>query len=304
MTHGFLKYATLLDMEKSDIQARIAEIETAMMQPDFWEDKDGAQAMIKELQEMKDALEGVGKFDRGGAIVSILAGAGGDDAEDFVSILLRMYMKFFEKKGWKYSFLHEHKTDNGGYRNITLEVDAKNVYGTLKGEAGVHRLVRISPFNSKSQRHTSFAMVEVMPEIKTKDLEVPEDELSVEFTRSGGPGGQNVNKRETAVRIVHLPTKLSAFVDSERSQLQNREKAMEILLAKLYNRKEAEEKAEAEGHTLSKNTDIEWGSQIRSYVFHPYQMIKDHRTNTETRSIDAVLEGDLDLFIEAFKQNT
>lgn len=289
-------------MKKPEIEARIAEIEHAMIQVDFWNDKDQAQAMIQELQEMKDALEGVGKFDRSGAIVSILAGAGGDDAEDFAAILLRMYMKFFEKKNWPYMFLHEHKTDNGGYRSITMEVDAKGVYGTLKGEAGVHRLVRISPFNSKSQRHTSFAMVEVMPKIKHKEFDVPEDELTVEFTRSGGPGGQNVNKRETAVRIVHTPTKLSAFVDSERSQLQNREKAMEILLAKLYNRKEAEEKAQEEGYALAKNTDIEWGSQIRSYVFHPYQMIKDHRTNTEVRSINSVLEGELEPFIEAFHQ--
>ncbi len=289
-------------MKKPEIEVRIAEIEHAMMQADFWNDKDQAQGMIQELQEMKDALEGVGKFDRGGAIIGILAGAGGDDAEDFVAILLRMYMKFFEKKGWKYSFLHEHKTDVGGYRNITIDVDAKNVYGTLKGEAGVHRLVRISPFNSKSQRHTSFAMVEVMPKLKHKEFKVPDDELTVEFTRSGGPGGQNVNKRETAVRIVHTPTKLSAFVDSERSQLQNREKAMEILLAKLYNRKEAEDKAEEEGYSLSKSTDIEWGSQMRSYVFHPYQMIKDHKTDTEVRSIDAVLEGDLEPFIEAFQK--
>ncbi len=290
-------------MKKPEIQARIVEIESLMIAPDFWNDKDNAQTLIKELQEMKDALEGVGKFDRGGAIVSILAGAGGDDAEDFVAILFRMYMRFFDKKGWRYTFLHEHKTENGGYRNICMEVDAKNVYGQLKGEAGVHRLVRISPFNSKSQRHTSFAMVEVMPKIEKSVFNVPEDELSIEFTRSGGPGGQNVNKRETAVRIVHTPTKLSAFVDSERSQLQNREKAMEILLAKLYNRKEAEEKAKADGFTLARTTEIEWGSQIRSYVFHPYQMIKDHRTDTETRSIDKVLEGDLDIFIQASQNN-
>jgi peptide chain release factor 2 len=289
-------------MKKPEIESRITEIETAMVQADFWSNKDQAQGMIKELQEMKDALIGVGKFDRGGSIVSILAGAGGDDAEDFVGILLRMYMKFFDKKNWPYAFLNENKNDNGGYRNITLEVDAKNVYGTLKGEAGVHRLVRMSPFNSKGLRHTSFAMVEVMPKIKHKEFVVSDDDLHVEFTRSGGPGGQNVNKRETAVRIVHTPTKLSAFVDSERSQLQNREKAMEILLAKLYNRKEAEDKAEDEGYSLSKSTEIEWGSQMRSYVFHPYQMIKDHRTDTEVRSIDAVLEGDLEPFITAFQK--
>ena len=290
-------------MNKSKIQSRITEIETAMTQVDFWNDKDSAQAMIKELQEMKDALEGGGKFDRGGAIMSILAGAGGDDAEDFVSILLRMYSRFCEQKNWPMVLLDENKNTNGGYRNVTFEIVAKNVFGELKGEAGVHRLVRMSPFNSKGLRHTSFAMVEVLPKVERKALDVPDDELSVEFTRTGGPGGQNVNKRETAVRIVHLPTKISALVDSERSQLQNREKAMEILLAKLYNRKEAQEKAEAEGRTLAKTTEIEWGNQIRSYVFHPYQMIKDHRTNTETRSIDKVLDGDLEIFIEAAKKN-
>jgi len=290
-------------MNKSKIQSRIAEIEEAMLQVDFWNDKDLAQSMIRELQEMKDALEGGGKFDRGGAIISILAGAGGDDSEDFVAILLRMYSRFCEQKNWQMVLLDESKNTNGGYRSVTFEIVAKNVFGELKGEAGVHRLVRMSPFNSKGLRHTSFAMVEVMPKIERKALDVPDDELSVEFTRTGGPGGQNVNKRETAVRIVHLPTKISALVDSERSQLQNREKAMEILLAKLYNRKEAQEKAEAEGRTLAKTTEIEWGNQIRSYVFHPYQMIKDHRTNTETRSIDKVLDGDLEIFIEAAKKN-
>ena len=233
-------------------------------------------------------------------MLEIRGGTGGDEASIFAGDLYRMYTKFCEKKNWQMILLDESKNTHGGYRNVTFEIDAKKVFGELKNEAGVHRLVRMSPFNSKGLRHTSFAMVEVMPKVEKKALNIPDDELSIEFTRTGGPGGQNANRRDTAVRIVHLPTKISALVDSQRSQLQNREKAMEILLAKLYNRKEAQEKAEAEGRTLAKTTEIEWGNQIRSYVFHPYQMVKDHRTSYEVSQIDQVMDGDIDGFINAY----
>jgi peptide chain release factor 2 len=291
-------------MQKSDIEARIKEIEAAMMQGDFWSDKDKAQAMIKEVQELKDELLGFGKYDRGGAHLTIFAGAGGDDAEDFARMLFEMYYSYTKSKNWNVALLHENKNSVGGYRNVTFEIDGKNVYGNLKYESGVHRLVRISPFNSASQRHTSFVMVEVVPKLdKDIDLNIPEDDLEIDFTKSSGPGGQNVNKRETAVRVVHTPTKLSAFVDTERSQLQNKEKALELIRGKVYNLREQERLEKERGMQISKTTDAKWGNQIRSYVLHPYQMVKDHRTNFEVRDIEKVLSGELDEFIESAKQN-
>lgn len=288
-------------MKKEDREKRIKEIEALMYQSDFWNDSDKAQELIQELQNLKGEDSGAGKYDRSGAVVTIFAGAGGADAEDFASMLFDMYRKFFEKRGWSAELLHQNQNDHGGFRNITIEIDQKNAYGTLKHESGVHRLVRISPFNAKSQRHTSFAMVEVIPLFdKDNDVAISDDELHIEYARSSGPGGQNVNKRETAVRIVHLPTKLSAFVDSQRSQLQNKEKAMDILKAKLYNRQEEERKAQEEGLYISKTTEIEWGNQIRSYVLHPYKMVKDHRTDVEIRNTDDVLDGNIEPFIEAF----
>ena len=288
-----------------ETKKRIAEIETAMGTADFWADKDGAQKLVKELQELKVLEElgpGAGKYDAGGSIMTLFAGAGGDDSEDFVSILLNMYQRFIAKKGWTATLLHENTNDHGGYRNITIEIKGKNVYGTLKNESGVHRLVRISPFSSKQLRHTSFAMVEFIPKFdKTAEIVIPEDEIEVSLARSGGPGGQNVNKRETAVRILHLPTKLSVQVTSERSQAQNKEKAMDILRGKIYTLREAERIAKEKNMYVSKTTDAEWGNQIRSYVMHPYQMVKDHRTNIEIRDIDSVLEGGLEPFIEAEK---
>lgn len=269
---------------------------------DFWIDKDVAQATIRELQDLKDSLEGVGKYDKGDAVVTIFSGAGGDDAEDFSAMLLNMYLKYFDKKGWQVSILHKNENDHGGYRNITLEISGKSVYGTLKNESGVHRLVRISPFNAKQLRHTSFSMVEVIPKFETPDeLEIPPDEIRTELSKSSGPGGQNVNKRETAVRLVHIPTNLAVHVETERSQAQNKEKALTMLEAKLYKLREDERKAKEKGMYVSKTTQIEWGNQIRSYVLHPYKMVKDHRTNMETSQVDKVLAGELDEFIEAEK---
>jgi peptide chain release factor 2 len=292
----------MTDETKQSIDEKIAALETEMNSPTFWSDKNRAQAVIKELGELKAEKEGGSKYDKGSAILNILSGAGGDDAEDFSSILLNMYRKYATNKGWSFSIIHVHPNDHGGYRNISVEIDGKNVYGTLRNESGVHRLVRISPFNAKEQRHTSFSLVEVIPKFeKEGELEIPPEELDISFARAGGPGGQNVNKRETAVRIVHIPTKISVHMTSERSQAQNKEKGLQLIKGKLYVKREEERKKKEKGMSISETTDIEWGNQIRSYVFHPYKMIKDHRTNVEVRTIEKVLEGHLDEFIEAEK---
>ena len=216
-----------------------------------------------------------------------------------------MYKKFCARKGFSLTLLHRNENNHGGVRNVTVLVSGRGAYGILKNESGVHRLVRISPFNAKKLRHTSFSLVEVIPKFEkadASDIEIPESDLRVEFARSGGPGGQNVNKRETAVRIVHLPTNLSVHVDTERSQEQNRALALELLRAKFYKRLEEERQAHIKGMQISKTTDIEWGNQIRSYVLHPYKMVKDHRTEIETSDVEGLLEeGAIDAFIEAEK---
>ena len=289
---------------EENVDQEIVELESKMNEIGFWDNKEQAQSTIKVLKELKDKREGVSVIDKGGAVLTILAGAGGDDSEDFARILFSMYNAYFSRTSFSYSVLHDNTNDHGGYRNITIEISGKNVYGTLKNESGVHRLVRISPFNAQAKRHTSFALVEVLPIIPASEHKVllPED-IRVETSKSSGPGGQNVNKRETAVRIVHLPTNIAVSVATERKQDQNKQKALEILQAKLFKMEEENRKRTIEGLQISKITEIEWGNQIRSYVLHPYKMITDHRTGFETSNVEAVLEkGELEGFIEAEKK--
>lgn len=290
--------------KKEQLQKELSDLELEMNSSDFWSNKERAQATIKRIQDIKLDIEGGGKYDAGGAVMTIFSGAGGDDAEDFSSMLLTMYLKFCAKSNFDVSLLHENKNNHGGFRNVTIEINGKGVYGKLKNESGVHRLVRISPFNAKSLRHTSFSMVEVIPKfekVKPEDLDIKESDFRVELSRSSGPGGQNVNKRETAVRVVHIPTNLSAESQNERSQAQNKEKALSILYGKIYKSMEEERIAREKGMYISKTTEITWGNQIRSYVLHPYKMVKDHRTGVETSNVELVLDGEIDEFIEAEK---
>ncbi|HPK14107.1 MAG TPA: PCRF domain-containing protein [Candidatus Paceibacterota bacterium] len=289
-------------MDEEKIKEEINQLEVEMSSIDFWQDKVRAQLVIKKISELKNKLLGSKKYDKGNCILSILSGAGGDDAEDFSAMLFRMYTKYFSKVGFSYSVISENKNSLGGYRNISIEVVGKNAYGTLKNESGVHRLIRQSPFNAKSLRQTSFSLVEVIPEFEKddKEIEISDDDLKIEYSKSGGPGGQNVNKRETAVRVIHLPTNTSIHVTSERSQEQNKEKALEMLKGKLYLIREKEKQRQKDGFAISKTVDIEWGNQIRTYTLHPYKMIKDHRTGVEIHNTDDVLlDGELSLFIEA-----
>jgi len=241
-----------------------------------------------------------GKYDKNNAILTLHTGAGGSDAQDWTEMLYRMYSRWCEKKGYKVEALDYQPSDEAGIKAVTLKITGEYAYGYLMAEKGVHRLVRISPFNANGKRQTSFASCEVLPELtEDQDIDIRPDDLRIDTYRSGGAGGQHVNKTDSAIRITHIPTNIVVQCQNERSQHSNKQTAMKMLMAKLLDLKERAKKDKIEDLTGDLK-DNGWGSQIRSYVFHPYSLVKDHRTNTEMGNVDAVMDGDIDIFIEEY----
>ncbi|EOR23161.1 peptide chain release factor 2 [Niallia nealsonii AAU1] len=261
----------------------------------------------EELTELVDRLSQFelnlllsGPYDKNNAILELHPGAGGTESQDWGSMLLRMYTRYAEKKGFKVETLDYLPGDEAGIKSVTLAIKGHNAYGYLKAEKGVHRLVRISPFDSSGRRHTSFVSCDVMPEFNDEiEIEVRTEDLKIDTYRASGAGGQHINTTDSAVRITHIPTGVVVSCQTERSQIKNRETAMKMLKAKLYQRK-IEEQEEKLAEIRGEQKEIGWGSQIRSYVFHPYSMVKDHRTNTEVGNTQSVMDGDLDIFINAY----
>jgi peptide chain release factor 2 len=258
------------------------------------------QAIEKDVGQREFNAMLSGDYDRGGAIFAIHAGAGGTDSQDWAEMLQRMYLRWMEKHNYETDIIDFTPGEEAGIKSVTVAVGGRYAYGYLQAEKGVHRLVRLSPFDSNNRRHTSFAMVEVLPQVDDDiEIDIAPSDLKIDTFKAGGAGGQSVQKNDTAVRITHLPTGIVASCQNQRSQTQNRETAMKVLKARLLEIKERE-KAEKLADLRGEYTKAEWGSQIRSYVLHPYQMVKDHRTEHETGNASAVLDGDLDGFIQAY----
>ena len=271
------------------------------------EDDEIRELIVSQVSEIKEELEELevftllnGPYDKYNAVLEIHPGAGGTESCDWANMLFRMYTRWFEKKGYKFEVVDEQKGEEAGIKSVSMIVYGTNVYGYLKNEKGVHRLVRISPFDSNARRHTSFASVEVTPYIVNEDIdiEIKPNDIRVDVYRSTGAGGQGVNTTDSAVRITHLPTKIVVTCQNERSQIQNKEKALEILKNKLY-QLEIERKEKELKELKGEQADINFGSQIRNYVMHPYSLVKDLRTNVETSNVNKVLDGDIDLFINS-----
>lgn len=270
-------------------------------------DEELLQEALSEFEDFKDTYEAMriktlldGEYDRNNAILELHPGAGGTESCDWANMLYRMYTRWASAHGYKVELLDYLEGDEAGIKSVTIRVTGENAYGYLKSEKGIHRLVRISPFDSSGRRHTSFASCNVMPEINDEiDIEIRPDDLKIDTYRSTGAGGQHINTTDSAVRITHLPTGIVVQCQNERSQIQNRETAMQMLKAKLYEKQEEERQSQMDAIQGEKK-DIAWGSQIRSYVLHPYNLVKDHRTNEETGNTGAVLDGDLDRFMNAY----
>jgi peptide chain release factor 2 len=262
------------------------------------------ESLGRDLEEMELTLALSGDYDRRDAIVAIHAGAGGTDSQDWAEMLLRMYLRWADKRGYKSDVLDLMAGEEAGIKSATLEIRGRNAYGYRRGERGVHRLVRISPYDSSKARHTSFALAEVMPEVESEaEVNINPDELRIDTFRASGHGGQNVQKNSTAIRITHIPTGIVVTCQNERSQGRNKEAALKVLEARLLE-KELEKKAEEASRLKGEHVSAEWGNQIRSYVLHPYKMVKDHRTGFETSDAEAVLDGDLDPLLRAYQKAT
>lgn len=269
--------------------------------PDLQEElEEQLEKLEKELNEFELELLLNGPYDKNNAILEIHSGAGGTESQDWASMLLRMYTRWAEKKGYQVEILDYLAGEEAGIKSVTLLIKGHNAYGYLKAEKGIHRLVRISPFDASGRRHTSFASCEVIPEINDDiEIEIRPEDIRVDTFRASGAGGQHVNKTSSAVRITHIPTGIVVSSQAQRSQIQNREQAMKMLRAKLY-QKQLEEQEKQLAEIRGEQKEIGWGSQIRSYVFHPYSMVKDHRTNVEIGNVQAVLDGEIDEFIDAY----
>ncbi|WP_206514574.1 peptide chain release factor 2 [Brevibacillus marinus] len=261
---------------------------------------DSVRSLKKEMEQFELQLLLSGPYDKNNAILELHPGAGGTESQDWASMLLRMYTRWADDKGFKVETLDYLPGDEAGIKSVTLLIKGHNAYGYLKAEKGVHRLVRISPFDASGRRHTSFVSCNVLPEIEADDeVEIKPEELKIDTYRSSGAGGQHVNTTDSAVRITHLPTGIVVTCQSERSQIQNRERAMKMLAAKLFERRREEQQQQLQ-EIQGEQKDIAWGSQIRSYVFHPYSLVKDHRTNVEVGNVQAVMDGNIDPFIDAY----